>query len=82
MAWQQAPLSLLCSPPTDAHRAAPLPPHRAISSREFWTTNPSIMQTLAAGNEDCLATTDLGPCVRAEQRFRYGVKITGAPAHN
>lgn len=49
---------------------------RAISSREFWTTNPTIMKQLEQGVEDCLARSDLR-CPRANPPFHYSVRITG-----
>ena len=49
---------------------------RAISSREFWTTNPALMQQLAQGSEECLARNDTR-CPRASPPFHYSVRITG-----
>lgn len=53
-----------------------LPRRRAISSREFWTTNPTIMRQLAQGSEECLANAGLR-CPRTNPRFRYSVKLAG-----
>lgn len=49
---------------------------RAISSREFWTTNPTLMQQLAQGSEECLARSNLR-CPRTNPPFHYSVRITG-----
>ncbi|KAI7843421.1 hypothetical protein COHA_002899 [Chlorella ohadii] len=47
----------------------------AISSREFWTTNPTLMQQLAQGSEECLARSNLR-CPRTNPPFHYSVRIT------
>ncbi|PRW34017.1 hypothetical protein C2E21_7234 [Chlorella sorokiniana] len=47
----------------------------AISSREFWTTDPALMRQLAQGSEDCLARKDLR-CPRTNPPFHYSVRIT------
>ena len=49
---------------------------RAISSREFWTTNATIMTQLAQGVEECLARNDTRS-PRANRPFHYSVRITG-----
>ncbi|PSC67875.1 hypothetical protein C2E20_8492 [Micractinium conductrix] len=50
----------------------------AISSREFWTTNKTIMAQLDKGDEECLANKKIR-CVPAKPPFRYSVKITEHP---